>query len=350
MTTNLSPLLVFVLFFNLFAPATAESAEAEGTNPASPSKVLTGDCLAAQDPLKMEAPSFPSVCVRGAAFGEILTGMNSAAENFWLFGARGYAGVHLANWLSLHGSGEGLRAENSKTGRTEVLSRETDYVTANIGNVALHRWRLALGKPLLPFGVGDSPVMDSLQLLGVRGFWEGLEGGAVVTFDNMRDVQVEAGGFSTTPRNNDRYKKRIGNDAASARMSYDLPALDGSRLVFSFYGDRLEERRVGFAFINVSVKGDVTHFEFVRRYYFSKDNPADLEQLLRLAYLGAQRGTSRWAAQYDDVRRRHRLGVLGQDFVLGEQLFGRLGLAYRKGEAIGVESRWFVTGGVKWVL
>ena len=163
-------------------------------------------------------------------------------------------------------------------------------------------------------------------------------------------MQVEVGGFSTVPRARGVYEKREGNDAAVVRMAYDIPALDGSRMLVSFYGDRKEERRVGFAFINVSVKNDLTHFEFVRAYRYNGDAPQEADQLLRIGYVGAFRSSSRWVAAYDDVRNDYRLGVLGQDFQFKSNFSVRLGLGYRKGERPDVESRWFFATGANWSL
>ena len=314
------------------------------------SRFLTGDCLIAQDPKKLNDDPFPMTCVRAKLFTEALAGTDSSVENLWLLGGAGYAGLHLSSWMSIHAEGKLLRAEGSKVGRELVRDQEIEVLTLNLGNPALHRWRVVAGRPQLTFGVAESPVMESFQLLGSRKFWGGLNSGVVAIYDNMRDMQVEVGGFSTVPRARGVYEKREGNDAAVVRMAYDIPALDGSRMLVSFYGDRKEERRVGFAFINVSVKNDLTHFEFVRAYRYNGDAPQEADQLLRIGYVGAFRSSSRWVAAYDDVRNDYRLGVLGQDFQFRSNFSVRLGLGYRKGERPDVESRWFFATGANWSL
>lgn len=325
------------------------------------------------DPLTEEGDiaviGLPRLCLLGGAGGELTTVAGAPSENLWIRYAHAYLGVHPAPLLSFHVKGS-LR-DTVALGRDveSHLDRRTDELLAQVGNPALTRYRLAVGRGTLPFGLNIPAAPVSYLIRTNSAFWDSPDEVAWATAEDREFLQFELG--AATDSRWDRRGKPLppktkdGRDlpteaessselalekpierAVAARLMVDLSALEGTRLVFSSYASTEGERRMGFGFVTVNHKEDATHFEFVRRLASPDGHAAPFEQLLRVGYAGAFRGNNRWISEFDDERFRHRMGILGYELRLWDHAQLRLGLTYFKSESGDNVRRWIMSSGV----
>jgi hypothetical protein len=321
--------------------------------------VQTGACELSVDPGDEGAALGFAACLRGETGAEITAVAGAPRENSWLRYAQGDLGLFYGQYLSVQGRGhvrDFLPIEHGKGPKRVAnnLERQTDFAVVQVGNPALTRFWLEAGRLSLPFGLDKSWATQSYQRFASRAFWSSPEYGAALSIDNKVNTRLDIG-YAEDPRSMSGRDfpaaadlRRIGSlTAASARLSYDMSALDGTRLILSGYGENHGVRKMGFGFVNVSRKGDSTEFEFARRMEEPIGGIVPYEQLLRLAYAGAYRGGSRTVVQFDDERFRFRMGTVGQDYLFGGQCSGRLALTYQKSETGDRMRRWMLTTGLE---
>lgn len=317
--------------------------------------VMVGRCELVADPVD-DGHRPPSVlgCVKGAAGGEVVFVSGTPEENYWLKYGHLYGGLFITEWVSLQARGYARQAVPLGDLGLEERDVDTDYVALKVGNPATHAVRLTAGHVRLPFGVDRSDVVETFKWREDRRFWSSPEHGAYVTLDDHRSLQVDIG-YGT-----DVWTDRAAEvtapvapvdqpvvQAGSMRVMSDFAALDGSRLVLSGYGQSNGVRRMGMAFVTVSAKEDLTLFEFARRLATPGGQTEPFNQLLRLGYVGAWRGDTRWVVQVDDERARFRRGLVGYDAKVYEHALLRLGVAYQKSETGDGQRRWYVTYGLE---
>lgn len=325
-----------------------------------------GTCAAVLDPSEYQRFVFPSTCINLRSYGSVGYYFNEGRNNYWVGGASGYAGFHLNQMVSFNISGELQRTKPFDGARsTEITSQsifELQTASLQVGNPAIHHWRVDVGRPLIPFGVDASPLIESFRVFENRDFWQTPNYGGVITFDDQREFEMNlavvsnpvsslgeddenSGDINIQPVYKSHGQPR--NDAVILRSMYDISALDGSRLVLSLYGDRLRERRFGFGFVNVSVRNDITHFEIVRRWSDLHGISGSYAQFFRIAYASAFHGNNRYTFELDDERFRYRMGVFGADLLYREWCILRLGLGYRSGIGENFPDRWIASTGVE---
>ncbi len=322
--------------------------------------VMFGTCELARDPeTAAGAPDLAfNACVRGKVGSEITFVSGTPEENSWLRYADLDGGIFVTPWLSFQGRGK--YRQILPMGKDAVASRDlyTDYATVTVGNPVLHHTRLTAGRLRLPFGLDQTEATQYYQSAENRAFWASPEQGGYVTLDDMRNLRLDIGYSSTEIREKNQPDQEAvsvasGNlkdpivRATAARLMVDFSPLDGSRLVFSGYGENHGVRRMGIGFVTVSRKSDMTEFEFVRRLATPSGSDAPFEQLLRVGYVGAFRGDTRWVVQFDDERFRFRRGMLGHDIEMWKHFDFRLGVTYQKSESGDGDRRWYVTSGLE---
>jgi hypothetical protein len=344
--------------------------------------VAFGDCRLAVDPASEEGRAGLGVaaCVRARAGAEATFVAGTPAENAWIRYAHADGSLHYGEWLSLHARGD-LR-DRIPLGEEVSGSRyrDTDAALVRFGNPALHRYRLTAGKARLPFGIDDAQVVEHYRAFEDRRFWSSPEHAAWVTLDDRETLQLdfgvatddwkakddddEADGAATAAdgvvEDGAGESGATGEDdgsganpsdlvarAFAARLSLDFSALDGSRLLFSGYGENTGVRKMGLGFVTVSRKDDLTEFEFVRRLTRPGNEGAPFSQLIRIGYVSAFRSDTRWVVQFDDERHRHRMGTIGQDALAAGHLLFRFAVTYFKSESGDDVRRWYLTSGME---
>lgn len=330
------------LFERQIAVGLALAASSAGAASFNDGHLQLGECALAADPVDAEGIDAigVSACGRGNAGAETSFVSGAPKENTWLRYAAGTLGVYYGQYFSLQGQAH-LRdtLPMSSEGRKN-LDRETDVAVVQVGNPALHRLWLQAGHLALPFGLDQSFANESYQSLENSALWSSPPNGAALSLDNKIDTRLDVG-YAETDRS------AAHKTAVSARLSYDISALDGSRIMLSGYGENHGVRRMGAAFLTVSRKGDTTAFEFVRRVAEPVGGKVPFQQVLRLIYGGAFRNDARWVVQFDDERFRFRMGTVGQDFLFWDHAALRIAGAYQKSESGDGKRRWILTTGLE---
>jgi hypothetical protein len=311
-----------------------------------------GTCALADDPTS--APAGFVACVRGRAGAEVTTVSGALRENFWIRYGSAYLGAHFGEWASVHVRGEARDVVPYADGTSESLDRRLDYGVLQIGNPALHHVWLDAGRQRLPFGIDQSHVVETYRMRENRRFWASPEHGLALSLDDQKRLRFDVG-YANDVLSGERRKLMREHveplpqetHAFSGRLTLDLSALDGSRVVLSGYGENRGERRLGAGFLTTSRKGDLTQFEFVRLLTTPDGSEAPFEQLLRAGYLGAWRDDTRWVVQVDDQRRVERAGLIGVDVRLFDVFALRLAGTYVKSESGDRRRRWYVTSGLE---
>ncbi len=315
--------------------------------------VMFGSCELTRDPESAEGQDDLGLnaCIKGNVGSEMTFVSGTPEENFWLRYANAYGGLFITPWLSFQARGKVRDVEPLGTAVAENHDRYMEYAALTLGSPVLHHTRLTMGRVRLPFGIDRTETTETYQAVENRTFWGSPPDGAYVTFDEMRNLRLDLG-YATNELVDDAVAgplvgKKQELRAGSARLMVDFSALDGSRLVFSGYGENHGVRRMGAGFVTVSRKSDMTLFEFVRRLTTPSGHEAPFEQLLRLAYASAYRNDARWVVQFDDERYRFRRGMVAHDILIWNHFDVRLGVTYQKSEAGDGLRRWYVTTGLE---
>ncbi len=331
-----------------------------------------GSCVLAKDPqTELDATPGFSACARGRAGAEITATFGNANDNHWIQHADGSLGLYYSDWLGLLGRAQfrETRGLGRAPGSPDRLVAP-EYFLVQLGNPALDRFRVEVGRVDVPFGVGLSEASASYRSYEDHRFWDGPQYGVTLTVDNKVNTRFDVGyatdDFSrltkaqleapTAPPeapvapgigSTDLRSRGGAKSGASARLAHDVSALDGSRLIVSGYGENHGERRMGFAFVNVSRRDDLTLFEFARRQVRPDGQAQAFSQVLRLAYLSAWRDEGRFVGQFDDERFRFRAGTFGREVRLFGHAVLSLHVSYRKSETGDEMKRWQFTSGVE---
>ena len=329
-----------------------------------------GDCKLEDDPDGLLPSKELGIlaCARGSVGAEITAVSGTPAENNWIRYGSAALGIYIYEWLSLQGRAT-FREERmlEKTGRRD-LYRDMDYAVLQAGNPAINRVWIDVGRAPLPFGFNLPVASETYQLHTDTGFWQSPRYGATMAIDNkvntrldigygtdrirgrvtsQGDLQAEAELPSVpTAVSPDDPRNRIELTAVAARLTYDVSALDGTRIEVSGYGANHGERRYGLGLMTISRRNDLTELEFVRRQGGLENPSGDFAQIVRLGYRGAWRGSSRLIVELDDERFQHRMGTLGADLRAGLVIV-KLSVAYSKSETGDGLHRWSITSGLE---
>ena len=290
-------------------------------------------------------------CLKMRAGAEGAFDFKKSENHRVLYFGDGGGSVHLGSYTSLSGRFIYRRMFDTKTKTLRERDYYTDHLALEMGNAAFSKWRLALGKMRVPFGFDRNPLMEFYKTIEDRVFWQSPMNTTKITYDDLRGFQVDVGigiaDASVSRKSRDRAEERgvREEDAASLRTMIDFPALEGSRIMVSLYGERHGTRRYGLGFLNITKNKDLSIFEFVRHFPVVDGEEKLFAQLIRISLQGHFIGNSRWIFNYDDEGFRHRLGTIGYDYRIFEELYLRFAISYLKSEIKDVKSRWFgVTG------
>lgn len=293
-----------------------------------------------------------SACARGSAGAEFTAIAGTPRENYWLSFAKGSLGVFYGPYLSVQTRAH-LRDTTFLGEHAINREREAELAVVQIGNPVLHRFFLQAGRLQLPFGIDKTWAPESYRLYENRNFWSSPKYGAALGIDNKINTRLDIA-YAEAPRTNTPQsasddadpRSQRGISATSLRLSYDISALDGSRIVLSGYGENRGVRKMGLGLINVSRRADTTEVEIARRLTETTGTEEPFQQLIRIAYGGAFRGAGRWIVQFDDERFRFRMGTVGEEFRIKNYGLLRVGVVYQKSETGDGKRRWMLTSGL----
>ena len=258
-----------------------------------------------------------TACVRARASEDVGVAPGSGEGAVKVVAGSGSIGIHFSPFLSIQAQGNvrgTSRFNGAETGWSllpEGITRQFDHLVLRIGNPALHSFRATLGDQRLPFGIDANPADDLWLVAEERIYWGSLTRGAVLTFDNLIDAELDVG--LSTEDLEESSPPRL-----SARLMYDLSFFERARLVMSIAEDS-GVRRYGFGFISTSRSGDVTQFEVVRLNAPDQVLDSGFRRLFRFAVDAADRS---WWFVYDEDRLRTQSVLAGYRYFLPSNIIG----------------------------
>jgi hypothetical protein len=318
--------------------AMAEIAVAESRLPESAldGHLRWGHCFLESDvDHVLPASIWPIWCIRPQISSQLIFRDDTGGNNLAMHQARVYQGLHLHRFFSIHGEFLAQRIFRLGQNKNQVVDgSKTEDLFLQVGNIAEDRWRLSVGLLDMPFGLDFRPLIEIYdEFLKTRKFWRFPRYGATITYDTQISSQFEIG-YATDKLDSETAFERGGeesqNEAVAVRAMFDIAALNGFRFVFSGYGDRVGERRIGFGMVNSARRGDESVFEFVQL----RPRPSqsdDFDQLFRFGYRSIYRMGMRWVFEYESDRLDYRMGTLGADFKMPDYGVFSITTSYHKG-------------------
>jgi len=297
-----------------------------------------GQCLLKQDP-QTTNPGLLNICMNGSAGSWII--QKSIVENGMqpplLHRAEGNLSLLLTPWVGLHASGHVSVFVDRQTQETSNKESQRDSINLQLGNNALSRHRLNFGRGRPAFRLNYMQRPNLEYAWDLDRFLAPYADYGTYTYDNQLDWTIQA----TYGRLTDASLRSDQRMFGSARIMYDLAALEGTRLSLGAYNDGLVRRAVSLGLLNINGKGDETSLEVTRTFQFNPYAPAEFKQLIRLSYLSHTQDQVRYKFQYDDFFRFIRIGSLGVLFEPYKYTHAEFMLGYAKREDRRKLSHWF---------
>lgn len=236
-----------------------------------------------------------------------------------------YSAFHYSEILSAHLIGNlenrhiaGIDYQNSH-------NQALDAAFIQLGNsYNLKALSLISGLIDTSFGLNYSPISHSLALYKDESFWLPQSQASRLTITSNLRTQLElsvAHKFSEQWRSYERFPAKTAN---SVRISRDIAALEGTKLIFSAMLQTDNSKSFGFASLNKN-PSSTTSFEWVRRYSPSHS----FDQIFRLNYLGSWRENNKWILEYESERNRAWMATIGLNGKLTHTVTWQIETAYR---------------------
>lgn len=297
-----------------------------------------GQCILKEDP-QVSDSGFINICIKGTAGSWFIQQsiVEDSKQPPVMHRADGQLSLLLTPWLGIHTSGHSSVYIDRQTQETSNKESQRDSLNLQIGNNALsrHRFNLGRGRPAFRLDYNQRPNLEYAWSLDR--FWTPESEYGTYTYDNQLDLTIQATYGRMTDTNLRADQRMFG----SARLMYDLAALEGTRVSLGGYNDGLVRRAVSLGLLNINGKGDETALEVTRTFQFNPYKPSEFGQLIRLSYISHQQARYRYKFQYDDIFKYIRIGGFGilyepYRYTHAEFLFG-----YAKREDQSKLSHWF---------
>jgi hypothetical protein len=320
--------------------------------------LLWGDCQLDWNP-EAKTSLWPVVCVNASAQSELMLNISQNSGNTrGLFG-RSYAGIHFGKWLSWHLLSEAHRLTpltGNESTVAESIATPENY--ALFGNQSLDHVRVMIGKALLAYGLDHDVLAETIKIsIRDRQYWQFPKYSVRFTYDNLLDTIAEfsigsdriSNKLSSSPGIEELTKtdsSASSEQFLSARISHDISALGGTRLMLFILRSDQNDTRYGAAMLNSSRRGSATSIEWQRRYP-NDDSQANVHQLFRFAYLGPLERRQRVSFEYEDNRTRYWLLNIGNDIQVADYCYAKLGLGYYSREYGDLGSHFYMNLGAQ---
>ncbi|MGE0171328.1 MAG: hypothetical protein AB7T49_01020 [Oligoflexales bacterium] len=307
---------------------------------AKPRRVFFGNCSFSKDPQK--GGDWPAMCFRASAAGYGIR--KSETLPLWqkFYHTDGYLGLHLNSSLSIHGSASQNITQDTK----KHVEKKTDNLFIQMGNPALHRLRMTIGRFNNTFGINDEPFSEALSHLYKNpSFWETEKYSAKITIDDLATTQLDLG--ASTPFNDlDKYdsKTNTENFDLLARLIHDSSALGGTRFMASYLERPHLQRRLSLGIITVSPTDATASFEWVRVWdAYSSER---FNQIMRFVYYDNMKNKQRWLFEYENELERHWMTTVGFDYHPFKYSYIRNSLSYYRSAIDKDLHHWIMTSGI----
>lgn len=300
--------------------------------------IYLGNCLLKQDP-QVISPTPLNICMNGSAGSWII--QKSIVENGMqppiLHRADGNFSLLMTPWIGLHASGHVSVFVDRQTQETSNKEAQRDSINLQLGNNALSRHRLNIGRGRPAFRLNYNQRQNLEYAWDLDRFLAPYADYGTYTYDNQLDWTLQA----TYGRLTDEKLKSDQRMFGGVRVMYDLAALEGTRISLGGYNDGLVRRAVSLGLLNINGKGDETSLEVTRTFQFNPYAPAEFQQLIRLAYISHTQDLVRYKFQYDDFFRFIRVGSLGVLYEPYKYTHAEFMIGYAKREDRAKLSHWF---------
>jgi len=312
---------------------------------------LLPSCKARDEPLH-DLKIWPAICFLAQSENYILSSahapqMMGRKEELELTGRtvnRLYSGIHMSSLFSLHG--RFLYSHMwSNWERKEITKDKWESAFIQLGNSVLNNFSGAIGLLDLPFGLDFRVVSEGFRAQKSDKYWPlHILGGKMSWIRHDRTL-IEVGLSSESDELHTRELYRHQTGLWSFRISKDLPALEGTKLLFSYARQENVSQSIGFATLNLTRNGS-TSFEWVRIIPLGILGE-DFSQILRLNHRGPWSHLKRWYFEYETERSTMWLLVTGYEYSIFHHAQLNLELGYQRRTSDGLSSQWLVGGGVK---
>lgn len=258
-----------------------------------------------------------------------------------------YTGLHIGSLVSFHARNRLRSGHGGEDGRG-FEERTTRSLYTQFGSLSNLRFRLLLGKFLVPIGINYSDSFPILDWIYRRHhFWGSARPTASVSLGDLVGTRVD---LSYT-----KFKKELKEDeprteAYAIRLVHDLSALEGTRLVFSHYRSQEGEVKMGVGLVNSPPGGQTTIIEWFRVVTPDYVGPYPFKQLIRVSSTGRFKNDTRMLFEYEDDLEAYYLTTMGYDHRVYREVLFRLGVAYRRSRFDDMKNHWLGLVGMRFQL
>lgn len=315
------------------------------------------DCTNPRIPI---SETYPVACLNVTLGAEVLLAEPSIAQSFSASKSRGYLGLHFSDLIAVHLEAQSIKLALRSTSRDDPTSDKdiTRIISSfvQIGNPADDALRFSFGQQDLPFGMNFRTLPDIYEhTVASTSYWIFPKFVSKITYDNLEHFQAEFGYGSErlailSGATSETDATPTQPDAIAIRLHHDFTALEGSRLSAFWYGDALQRRRFGAAYINADPTDQKTVIEWQRATQSYPLPQQSWQQIWRFTYTGAFRNQMRWLFEFEDERNTHRITTIGSDVQLPDYGLFRLSASSLSSSKEASPSYWFITSGVELTL
>ena len=315
----------------------------------SKSDLYIGHCILPSSPKIGHINNHDGIfaCVKGNFYHDFVSKSKDVGKSQYSHGML-YLGIHTPSLYSFHWSG--YLKSDFKEFHDAKFSKTSQLSLIKIGNTAVQKTMLTIGKGFIPFGINQSPSSSFLKAINPDQFWRTPSYGPTLTYDNHINLSHEFAILGGPSKDHLTLSNFSDNRAFVYRFIYDSSAWYGTRYVISALAKVDGKRSYSIGIINHNPNKSISHIEWVRvrETPDGKSNP--FKQLLRFSILGPPKKSGRFFLLLDDVRFSHRLVNIGYSTKLLRRIMLNTSFAYKKNESVAKTYHWTLIFGLGFSL
>lgn len=264
--------------------------------------------------------NLPVLCLRPEATASALSDTSSSKTRFHYLGWKGYAGLHLFPQFSLHFQDNYSEILAPRLDLRSVYHHDLREYYLTVGQVTSSKPRLLMGHFTMPFGLVDEFRPRIFELQYTSGlFQEGPADAVQFTYDNLVNVRLD---LAAGKDNRDDLEPLTRGDLHkfSLRAIYDFSAMQGTRMIGSYFrDDHQETSKIGLALYNNQDDSDGESFVEWVRISNNWRKPFTLQaQMISAGYRQPMQKQGRSVIRYEYLQGIHRMLDLGYELDLSE--------------------------------
>ena len=286
-------------------------------------------CLQVLDRNNLIACSFASMEISGITSSLLdLKKISNASRSDYLNSHLAvYGGLHYDEIMSLHVYSNFQERTVKGQDYQDEHNQTVDAAFFQLGNpYNLKALSFASGLIDTSFGLNYSPISKSLALFKDESYWLPQTQASRLTITSNLRTQLELSFSQDISQSLRQYERYPNNQTKSIRLSHDIAALEGTKLILSSMIGPNGKPSYNFASFNQGSSGSAS-FEWIRRYNYNESN--DFDQIFGVNYLSPWTEDYRWLLEYESERNRAWMGTLGLEWKLTQTLDWQLEGAYR---------------------